>query len=135
MSDEMTSIWDKITTGLAAVWSSFIRTVTPMVVGFIVSLLVSWGIPVNDEFKAAITAALTAIFGALYYLLARLLEQSYSWASKLLLSSKTPVAYAPAKAVAANTVVAAPAATVGTVRTDTPPPADPPVGSATPPAA
>ena len=120
MSDEITGLWDKITTGVQAVWTSLVRTIVPVVVGAVVSFFTTIGIPVDDDFKQGLTLILSAVFAVLYYLLARLLEQSFAWASKLLLSGKAPVAYAPTKAVTASAVTAAPTATVGTVRSDAP---------------
>lgn len=55
-------------------WASFVRTIVPIVVGAVVAWLVKQGIPVDEEFSAAISAVLFAVFSSVYYIVARLLE-------------------------------------------------------------
>lgn len=55
-------------------WASIVRTVVPIIVGAVIGWLVSGGIEPDPEFEAALTSALTALFGAIYYVGARILE-------------------------------------------------------------
>lgn len=59
---------------VASFWASLVRTVTPIIVGWVVSLLVSAGIPVDDEFRGAIEGLVTAGAAAAWYAIVRLLE-------------------------------------------------------------
>jgi len=54
---------------------SFIRTVVPYIVSFFISMLLAAGIAVPEDLKIALGGFLTLAFGALYYLLVRLVEQ------------------------------------------------------------
>lgn len=101
-----------VKTSLQGLLASFVRTVIPIVVTLVVSLLVRLGLPVDEEFNSSIVGFVSSILGlvsgALYYLVVRVLEKSYPWASKLLGSSSAPVGYAKNSAVVANNVVAVP---------------------------
>jgi hypothetical protein len=125
-NNDPNSLWQAIESGVAAVWTSLVRTFIPLIVGLVVSWLVTLGVPTSDDLKSALTALLTAVFAAIYYLIARLLEAGgNAWASWLLLSGHKPVAYAKSKAVTTGAVVAAPAATVNTtVHPNAPPASD-----------
>lgn len=108
------SLWDKISGTTAALWSSIIRTVVPVVVGVVVGFFVQLGIPLDDSAKATVTAIVTGLAAIIYYVLVRLLERSFAWASHLLGSSKTPVGYASNQSVASGHVTVAPASLVVT---------------------
>ena len=103
---------EAIKTALQGLLASFVRTVIPIVVTLVVAGLVRIGLPVDEELNLAIVNFVSAILGglsgALYYLVVRILEKTYPWASKLLGSSQAPVAYAPTKEVVDNEVVAVP---------------------------
>lgn len=59
---------------MRALFDSVVRTFVPIIVGFTLALFTSWNITPDPEFEAALTAALTAGFSALYYLVVRLFE-------------------------------------------------------------
>ena len=83
-------------TPLSALWISFVRTIVPLIVGIVLGWFTSRGIPVDQEFEAALTAALSLAFAAVHYLVARLLETHvaprFGW---LLGTPKVPVYVAP----------------------------------------
>lgn len=70
--------------------ASIIRTVVPLVVGWLGSLLATIGVTITDDQQSALVGLLGAVIGALYYIVARVLEQHFPWASRLLGSSKQP---------------------------------------------
>lgn len=53
---------------------SLVRTVVPIVAGFIITLLVNLGIELDESGAVALNAFLTSLFTALYYLVARFME-------------------------------------------------------------
>ena len=70
--------------------TSVIRTVVPYVVGYLVALLVGWGIEVPTEVQAWLTETLTLVLGTAYYVAARWLEEhGVTW--PLLGSTQRPV--------------------------------------------
>lgn len=85
---------------------SLIRTWTPILVGALISWLISLGISVSDEAQAGLVILMTAVLQGVYYTLVRWAESRWPWASRLLGSSQIPAAYTP----------------------DGTPPADPPAG-------
>lgn len=78
----------------STLWASIVRTITPIIVGWIVGQLVAWGVPVDEAFQAAIDGVLTAVFAAIYYVIVRLLETyvtpKFGW---LLGLAKSPDSY------------------------------------------
>lgn len=83
-------------TALDALWASIVRTVTPIVVGAILGWLTASNIPVDPEFEITLTAALTAAFSAVYYLLVRLFERYVSPKLGWLLGlAQQPTSYKP----------------------------------------
>lgn len=66
----------------------YIRTIVPMIVGWIVSVLTGWGL---DADSATVTQLVVAIVGAVYYIIVRLLEKKFPKLGWLLGSPKTPV--------------------------------------------
>lgn len=70
--------------------TSFIRTITPYIAGAILGYLTTqFGLEVPEDLEIEITAALTTLFGAIYYVVARYLETKFPRFS-LLLSNKQP---------------------------------------------
>ena len=72
--------------------ASIIRTVVPMVVGVIIGQAARIGLDLNP---GAVTGIVTVVVGYLYYQVARLLEQHYPAAGRVLLAlgltGKVPV--------------------------------------------
>jgi hypothetical protein len=58
--------------------SSFVRTVVPVVAGFLLTLLVNLGVDLDEESSLALTTFLTGLFTSLYYLVFRFLEVKFS---------------------------------------------------------
>lgn len=83
-------------TALDALWASIVRTVVPIVVGAILGWLTASNIPVDPELEITLTAALTAAFSAVYYLLVRLFERYVSPKLGWLLGlAQQPTSYKP----------------------------------------
>lgn len=59
---------------MKAVFDSVVRTIVPLIVGYVLSLWASAGVEPDPEFATALTGALTVAFGALYHIGVRLLE-------------------------------------------------------------
>ena len=58
--------------------TSIIRTVVPLIVGAVLAFLASQGIePVDASFAANLTAFLTFLFSALYYIVVRLVAKKF----------------------------------------------------------
>ncbi len=70
--------------------TSIIRTVTPSIVGAILAVLTSAGIDLDAAAAANLTGFLTALFGGLYYVIVRLIEQRKPKAGILLGKAKQP---------------------------------------------
>lgn len=90
-----------MSTATSALWASIVRTLVPIIVGWVVSTLIGVGIDLDPEFEVALTGFLTAAFGAVWYIGVRLLETyvtpKLGW---LLGYAKAPVSYSaqsPAK--------------------------------------
>lgn len=80
------------TTPLREIIPSLIRTYTPSLVGALLAWLATLGINLDGPAATGAIAFLTALFTALYYTLARVIEQHAPKAGKvMLLSSKQPV--------------------------------------------
>lgn len=73
--------------------TSQIRTYIPILVGSIVSWLATRGIEIDAEATAGAVVAITGLASALYYLIARLLEENISSKFGLLLGSKKKPTY------------------------------------------
>lgn len=80
---------------LYALWASLVRTIVPLIVGFVGSAFVGAGIEPDAEFSGLLTNVLTLAFSSVYYVAARLLETyvapKFGW---LLLFPKSPTGYA-----------------------------------------
>ena len=78
----------------AVFFTSIVRTLVPIVVGWVAAFLVSVGIEPDAQLLDTLGAFLSALFAALYYIVARLLEMyvtpKFGW---LLGSAKSPVTY------------------------------------------
>ena len=68
--------------------TSLIRTWTPIIVGQLAGFLTAQGLDVGVDAIAGLTAFLGALFSALYYLAARLLERRFPQAGILLGKAK-----------------------------------------------
>lgn len=82
-----------VTAGSAALLASLIRTVVPLVVGYIVAALTKWGVPVNaDDVANLVNGFVSAGLALAYYLLVRLAEvfgsSKFGW---LLGFAKAPI--------------------------------------------
>jgi len=70
---------------------SYVRTLVPVVAGFIITLLVNWGINLDEDTTVALNALLMGLFTSAWYTLARVLEtkvsEKFGW---LLLAPKPP---------------------------------------------
>lgn len=84
-------------TALDAFVASLIRTLTPLVVGWVISLAVTLNMPLDPEFEIALATLITVAFQGVYYVLVRLGERFVSpklgW---LIGTAQQPVAYKPA---------------------------------------
>lgn len=70
--------------------TSVIRTVVPFVVGWVVTLLVSKGINVDDNLRTQLASAVTVLVGSAYYIVIRLLEKAKPKVGVLLGAAKPP---------------------------------------------
>jgi len=66
----------------------YIRTIVPMIVGWIGALLLDWGIDFTNE---GLTQFVVVLVGGIYYVVVRLLEKRWPKAGRLLGVAKTPV--------------------------------------------
>lgn len=65
--------------------ASIIRTAVPIGVGFLLSLLArKWGIVLDDASSQALASGVTAVAGAVYYVVVRALESRWRWFGWLL---------------------------------------------------
>lgn len=71
-------------------FTSVVRTVVPMIVGSVASFLATKGVDLDAATLAGLSAFLAGLFSALYYILARFLEQKFPQLGVLLGSKKTP---------------------------------------------
>lgn len=70
---------------------SIIRTIVPLIVGTVVTMLASRGINLDDGTKSALQDAMVGVFTALYYAVVRFLEVKFSSKFGWLLGyAKTP---------------------------------------------
>lgn len=72
---------------------SFVRTITPGIVGMVVGWFTALGLTVDPEFEGALTAVLGLTFMGLYYLVVRLIEQKFPKVGILLGYAKSPDSY------------------------------------------
>lgn len=91
---------------MKALFDSLVRTVVPYLVGGVLTLLLGLGIKADGELKSTLTAALTLLFGTIYYAVVRVLEThvapKFGW---LLGLAKTPVYVGVAEPIAKTEVV------------------------------
>lgn len=59
---------------MKALWDSSVRTVVPIVVGAVISFLVTRGIALDPEFEGALFLAVTGLFQGVYYIAVRAFE-------------------------------------------------------------
>lgn len=83
-------------TALDALYASITRTLVPIIAGALIAWAVSLGIELDPEFSTTLTIFLTAVFSAVYYLAARLLERYVSPKLGWLLGlAQQPTSYKP----------------------------------------
>lgn len=70
---------------------SLIRTYVPIIVGTIAAFLTAHSMTLDPSSIAGLTAFLSGLFNALYYLVARVLESRYPRLGWLLGSPKQPI--------------------------------------------
>ncbi len=70
--------------------TSLIRTYVPIVVGALISWLITLGVEVSAEAQTGLVVALTGIVTAAYYTIVRALEKKVPWLGVLLGSAKQP---------------------------------------------
>lgn len=81
-----------------ALWASIVRTVVPIVVGAVLGWLAIAGIELDSEFETALTAFVTALFAAVWYIAARIFETYVSPKLGVLLGlPKSPDSYSEHK--------------------------------------
>lgn len=73
--------------------ASLIRTIVPLLVGSAISWLVSMGIDIDESGVAYLSSFLTALFGGLYYVAVRYLEEKVPAFGWLLGLAQTPDSY------------------------------------------
>lgn len=85
--------------GLGNMGTSIVRTATPIIVGAILTLLLSLGIELPEELAAelltAIALALTALVQIIYYVVSRFVEEKFPQFGFLLGIARTPDSYSP----------------------------------------
>lgn len=81
------------------IWTSAVRTFTPLLVGAVVAWAAKVGFNLTGDLQDALTTLIGGLFAFVYYLGVRLLEQRYPGASKFLLSRRAPIGYAPTAAI------------------------------------
>lgn len=72
---------------------SQIRTIVPILVGALISFLATVGLQLDTDTQASLVIALTGLLQALYYFLARLLEQKFPKLGGVLLGSTATPKY------------------------------------------
>lgn len=102
MSDQLPDL--KIPTA-ADLWPSFVRTVVPFIVSWIVSILLLINVTLTDAQRDSLSGLITLVLGALYYIAARWLEQRFPQLGWLLGSKKQPT-YVNAKTIPGEVITA-----------------------------
>lgn len=75
--------------------TSLIRTYVPIIVGAIVSYLLTLGIELDADSQAGLIVAMTGILQAIYYFIARILEKKFPQFGVLLGSTAKPLYVEP----------------------------------------
>lgn len=79
-------------------WASLVRTIVPVIAGYVITWFATAGIVTTDEFSMALEGLLVAAFTVIYYVAARALETfvapKFGW---LLGYAKAPAQYSPVK--------------------------------------
>jgi hypothetical protein len=73
-----------------------VRTVVPLAVGGLTSLLVYLGVDVGPSIEAVLAPAVGVVVGAVYYWLVRMLAKRWPWTERLLGSAQAPIFHAGA---------------------------------------
>lgn len=75
--------------------TSFVRTVTPFIVGAVAAWFARHNITFDTEFLSNLAFVLDVLIGSLYYVAVRFLESKFPWVGWLLASPKKPVYLGP----------------------------------------
>lgn len=78
---------------------AIIRTVIPILVGWVVALLATASIPVDASIQAGLILSLSTLVSSLYYILVAWLERKWAWFGWLLGVARNPVYEAKHRAV------------------------------------
>lgn len=73
--------------------TSQIRTIVPIIVGALVSWLITLGIELDADSQTGLVVFLTGLLQAVYYFIARLLEKKYPSIGGFLLGSQSKPVY------------------------------------------
>lgn len=79
--------------------ASLIRTLVPSAVGLVLGFLATRGVKTTTETKAALTAGVSGLVIAVYYTVARALEDQFPWIGRFLLGSGAKPNYIESKSV------------------------------------
>lgn len=79
---------------------AIVRTVIPILVGWLVGLLAAANIPVDAEVQAGLVVSLSTLVASLYYVGVAWLERRWKWFGWLLGIARNPVYDAVASTVA-----------------------------------
>ena len=70
---------------------AIVRTVIPIIVGWVVGLLAAINIPIEPDVQAGLVLSLSTLTASLYYLLVAWLERRWRWFGWLLGVARNPV--------------------------------------------
>lgn len=73
--------------------TSQIRTIVPIIVGALVSWLITLGIELDADTQTGLVVFLTGLLQAVYYFIARLIEKKYPQIGGFLLGSQSKPVY------------------------------------------
>lgn len=74
-----------------------IRTVIPIIIGWVVGLLAAINIPVDPEIQAGLILSVSTLTASLYYVAVAWLERKWAWFGWLLGVARNPIYAPPAK--------------------------------------
>ena len=77
---------------------SIVRTIVPIIVGYLAAALLRYGIGLDEAALAGLTEFLGGLFAAVYYVLIRAVEQRWPKIGVLLGWASTPDSYSPGTA-------------------------------------
>lgn len=81
---------------LSALWASIVRTLTPLIVGYVITWVTGLGVAVDDQFGPLLTVVVAGAISGLYYIVVRILETYVAPRIGWLLGlAKSPTSYTP----------------------------------------